>query len=57
MPAVTYDAYGVVGLWTLLLLAMLSWGLHRVRVTAAAGLQTSVPEPRRPATLATPPAA
>ncbi|MEJ7798680.1 MAG: hypothetical protein WKF42_09290 [Solirubrobacteraceae bacterium] len=56
-PAVTYGAYGVVGLWTLLLLALLSWGLHRVRVTAAAGIHASAPRPRRPAMLATPPAA
>jgi hypothetical protein len=55
-PAVTYGAYGVIGFFTLLLLAMLAWGLHRVRVTASAGRDAQAPQPSRPPVLASPPA-
>ncbi len=55
-PAVTYGAYAVIGFCTLVLLAMLSWGLHRVRLTADGG-QTPAPGSRKSQMLATPPAA
>ena len=32
--AITLGAYGIVALCTFILLAMLAWGLHRIRVTA-----------------------
>ena len=35
--AITTGAYGIIGFCTLLLLAMLAWGLHRIRVTATPG--------------------
>jgi len=56
--AVTYGAYGIVGLCTFLLLAMLSWGLHRVRVTAgSSGMYESTSQARPSAAFARPPAA
>ncbi len=54
--AVTYGAYAVIGFFTLLLLAMLAWGLHRIRVTASSPATTQAPQPSRPPVLATPPA-
>jgi hypothetical protein len=56
-PAVTIGAYGIVLLFTLVLLGMLAWGLHRVRVTASPGGHASASQPRRQSVLATPPAA
>lgn len=53
-PAVTYGAYAVIGLCTFVLLAMLSWGLHRVRLTAEGGHTPASPGSR---VLATPPTA
>lgn len=55
-PAVTYGAYAVIGLCTLVLLGMLAWGLHRVRLTAR-GDRTPAPESHGPAVLARPPVA
>ena len=47
---VTYGAYGVIGFFTLLLLAMLAWGLHRIRVTASrGGDERTRREPQSPA--------
>jgi hypothetical protein len=57
-PAVTLGAYAVVAFFTVLLLAMLAWGLHRIRVTASPGGHESASQTRRQApALATPPAA
>jgi len=56
-PAITVGSYAIVGFFTFALLAMLSWGLHRVRVTAAVGGHPSAAEARRAPVLATPPAA
>jgi hypothetical protein len=56
-PAITVGAYAVIGFCTLVLLAMLAWGLHRIRVTAAPGSYRSASEPRSQSVLATPPAA
>jgi hypothetical protein len=57
-PLVALGAYGVVAFFTVLLLAMLAWGLHRIRVTASPGEHESASETRRRApVLATPPAA
>jgi hypothetical protein len=55
-PNVTYGAYAVIGFFTLLLLTMLAWGLHRVRMTASSGTDATAAEPRRTQVLATPPA-
>jgi len=55
--SVTYGAYAVIGFFTLLLLVMLAWGLHRVRMTASPGSDATAAEPRRTKVLATPPAA
>jgi hypothetical protein len=60
-PAITVGAYGIIGLCTFLLLAMLAWALHRVSVTAprvgdyARAAETQ--EPHRPPVLAPPPTA
>jgi hypothetical protein len=56
-PAVALGAYSVIGFCTLLLLAMLAWGLHRIRVTASPGGYQSASEASRSSVLATPPAA
>jgi hypothetical protein len=58
-PAVTYGAYGVIVFFTVLLLAMLAWGLHRVRVTSSSWRSyTPAPDPSYDGPLlATPPAA
>ncbi len=56
-PAITAGAYGIIALCTFLLLALLAWGLHRIRVTASPGGYRSAPESRRASVLATPPAA
>jgi hypothetical protein len=56
-PAVAFGAYSVIGFFTVLLLVMLAWGLHRIRVTASPGGYESASEPRRRSVLATPPAA
>jgi hypothetical protein len=56
-PAVTLGAYGVVLFFTLALLGMLAWGLHRVRMTASSGSHASAARPRRRSVLAAPPAA
>jgi hypothetical protein len=56
-PSITAGAYGIIGLCTLLLLAMLAWGLHRIRVTASPDGYESSAESRRASVLATPPAA
>jgi len=45
----------VIGFFTLLLLTMLAWGLHRVRMTATTGSDVTAMQPRRPQVLATPP--
>ena len=55
-PAVTAGAYGIIGLCTFLLLVMLSWGLHRVRMTASPDYR-SASEGSRASLLATPPTA
>ena len=57
-PAVTYGAYAVVLGFTLLLIAMLVWGLHRVRVTAtqARDFEPVVEPWQRPVFAAPPPA-
>jgi hypothetical protein len=55
--AITTGAYAVIGFFTLLLLVMLAWGLHRIRVTASPGGYSSASEPRRQSVLASPPAA
>ncbi|MEA2157374.1 MAG: hypothetical protein QOE11_3514 [Solirubrobacteraceae bacterium] len=46
--AITWGAYGVVFAITLLLLAMLAWGLHRVGVTAGQRRGTPPPPPLDP---------
>jgi hypothetical protein len=58
-PAVTYGAYGVIGFFTLLLLAMLAWALHRIRVTSSSWRSyTPAPDTTYDGPLlATPPAA
>lgn len=56
-PWVAFGAYTVIGFFTLLLLVMLAWGLHRIRVTASRDGYESASEPRRASVLATPPAA
>ena len=56
-PAITAGAYGIIGLCTFLLLAMLSWGLHRIRVTASPDAYRPASEGSRAPLLATPPAA
>ncbi|MEA2217564.1 MAG: hypothetical protein QOJ35_190 [Solirubrobacteraceae bacterium] len=56
-PAITVGAYAIIGFCTLVLLAMLAWGLHRVRVTAGPGGYRSASETRSQSLLATPPAA
>ena len=55
-PNVTYGAYAVIGFFTLLLLVMLAWGLHRVRLTASVGRDAQAPQTSRPPVLASPPA-
>jgi hypothetical protein len=58
-PAVTLGAYAVIVFFTVLLLAMLAWGLHRIRVTSSAWRSyTPAPDPMYDGSLlATPPAA
>ncbi|MDX6681016.1 MAG: hypothetical protein QOG94_1055, partial [Solirubrobacteraceae bacterium] len=58
-PAVTLGAYGVIVFFTILLLAMLAWGLHRIRVTSSTWRSyTPAPDPSYDGPLlATPPAA
>jgi hypothetical protein len=57
-PTVTIGAYGIIGFCTLALLALLAWGLHRIRVTASPGNYGSASETNRSSSaLATPPAA
>ncbi|HEV7806745.1 MAG TPA: hypothetical protein VGO80_13050 [Solirubrobacteraceae bacterium] len=58
-PAVTYGAYAVIVFFTVLLLAMLAWGLHRIRVTSSSWRsQTPAPDPYYDGPLlATPPTA
>jgi hypothetical protein len=48
-PAITYGAYGTVLACTLLLLALLAWGLHRVGVTAGTRRGTPPPPAEPPA--------
>jgi hypothetical protein len=61
-PWVTIGAYGVIVFFTILLLAMLAYGLHRIRVTSSSWMgfvPPPAPEPmyyERPY-LASPPAA
>jgi hypothetical protein len=56
-PAITIGAYTIIGFFTLLLLVMLAWGLHRIRMTASPGDRSPASERRRRASvLATPPA-
>jgi hypothetical protein len=56
-PAVTLGAYGIIGICTFLLIVMLAWGLHRIRVTASPGDYRSASEASRSRVLATPPPA
>jgi hypothetical protein len=55
-PAVALGAYGVIGFCTFLLLVMLAWGLHRIRVTTSPGDVRAASETSRSSVLATPPA-
>jgi hypothetical protein len=55
--AITTGAYGIIAFCTFLLLAMLAWGLHRIRVTASPGGYEHASESSRSSVLATPPAA
>ncbi|MBA3746597.1 MAG: hypothetical protein H0W96_03780 [Solirubrobacterales bacterium] len=48
-PGLTIAAYSVIGGLTLLLLAMLAWGMHRIRVTSSDGGHGSPSENRRQA--------
>jgi hypothetical protein len=56
-PLVTYGAYGVIGFFTFALLVMLSWGLHRVRLTASGSRGAASESRRKSSVLATPPTA
>ncbi len=56
-PLVTYGAYGVIGFVTFVLLGMLSWGLHRVRLTAVGSRGAASESRRKASALATPPTA
>jgi hypothetical protein len=52
-PAVTIAAYAVIGFFTLLLLAALAFGMHRLRVTSGTGGHAPPSESPRQAVLAT----
>jgi hypothetical protein len=56
-PAIAVGAYGVIAFCTLVLLAMLAWGMHRIRATASPGGWRSASAPSSQSVLATPPAA
>jgi hypothetical protein len=49
-PMWTWGAYGIIGFCTFGLLAMLSWGLHRVRVTAGSVEPSGSPSQSRSST-------
>jgi hypothetical protein len=56
-PALAFSAYAIIGLCTLLLLAVCAYALHRIRVTSSPGAYRAAPDPSRQSLLATPPAA
>lgn len=56
-PLITYGAYSVIGFFTFVLLGLLSWGLHRIRITAPGSLGAASESRRKASVLATPPTA